>query len=78
MMSWWPFGAKSSKDTLKDRLKVVLAYDRAHLSPGMVEQLKQDLLAVLKRYFPDEENLSIYVETLDDKMKLQADVPIPK
>ncbi|MDT7921148.1 MAG: cell division topological specificity factor MinE [Meiothermus sp.] len=73
----WPWQRKS-KDTLKERLKLVLAYDRAHLSPGLVEQLKQDLLAVLKRYFPDEENLSIQVETLDDKMKLQADVPIPK
>lgn len=73
----WPWQRKS-KDTLKERLKVVLAYDRAHLSPGMVEQLKQDLMAVLKRYFPDEENLEIHVETIDDKMKLQADVPIPK
>ncbi len=73
----WPWQRKS-KDTLKERLKLVLAYDRAHLSPGMVEQLKQDLMAVLKRYFPDEENLSIQVETLDDKMKLQADVPIVK
>lgn len=73
----WPWPRKS-KDTLKERLKVVLAYDRAHLSPGMVEQLIQDLMTVLKRYFPDEENLEIHVETLDDKMKLQADVPIPK
>jgi len=73
----WPWQRKS-KDTLKERLKLVLAYDRAHLSPGMVEQLKQDLLAVLKRYFPDEESLEIQVETMDDKMKLQADVPIPK
>ncbi|WP_337870381.1 cell division topological specificity factor MinE [Meiothermus sp.] len=75
MMRPWQ---RKSKDTLKDRLKVVLAYDRAHLSPGMVEQLKQDLMAVLKRYFPDEKNLEIHVETIDDKMKLQADVPIPK
>jgi cell division topological specificity factor len=73
----WPWQRKS-KDTLKERLKMVLAYDRAHLSPGMVENLKQDLLAVLKRYFPDQENLSIQVETLDDKMKLQADVPIAR
>jgi cell division topological specificity factor len=75
-MMW--FWQRKSKDTLKDRLKMVLAYDRAHLSPGMVENLKQDLLAVLKRYFPDQENLSIQVETLDDKMKLQADVPIAR
>lgn len=75
MMRPWQ---RKSKDTLKERLKVVLAYDRSHLSPGLVEQLKQDLLAVLKRYFPDEENISIHVETIEDKMKLQADVPIPK
>ncbi len=73
----WPWQRKS-KDTLKDRLKVVLAYDRAQLSPGLVEQLKQDLLAVLKRYFPNEEDISVQVETIDNKMKLQADVPIPK
>ncbi|WP_027881740.1 cell division topological specificity factor MinE [Meiothermus rufus] len=73
----WPWQRKS-KDTLKERLKLVLAYDRAQLSPGLVEQLKQDLLAVLKRYFPDEENISVQVETMDDKMKLQADVPIHK
>jgi cell division topological specificity factor len=35
-------------------------------------------MAVLKRYFPDEENQEIHVETMDDKMKLQADVPISK
>ncbi|MCS7059500.1 MAG: cell division topological specificity factor MinE [Meiothermus sp.] len=77
-MGWWPFSGKSSREQLKERLKVVLAYDRAHLSPGLVEQLKQDLLDVLKRYFPEEEGISIQVETLDDKMKLHADVPIPK
>ncbi|MBF6594757.1 MAG: cell division topological specificity factor MinE [Thermaceae bacterium] len=75
-MSWWPFPGKSSKDKLKDRLKVVLAYDRAHLSPGLVDSLKKDLLDVLKRYFPEEEGLEIHVETIEDKMKLQADVPI--
>jgi len=72
----WPWSRKSSKDTLKDRLKVVLAYDRAHLSPGLVDQLKTDLLDVLKRYFPEEKDLEIHVETIDDKMKLHADVPI--
>lgn len=77
-MGWWPFSGKSSREQLKERLKVVLAYDRAHLSPGLVEQLKQDLLDVLKRYFPEEEGISIQVETLDDKMRLHADVPIPK
>lgn len=75
-MSWWPFSGKKSKDTLKERLQMVLAYDRAHLSPGKVDQLKKDLLEVLRRHFPEEASLEIHVETIDDKMMLRADVPI--
>jgi cell division topological specificity factor len=72
----WPF--RKSKDALKERLKLVLAYDRAQLSPSLVDQLKKDLMDVLRRYFPDEENLAIHVETIEDTMKLHADVPISK
>ena len=44
---WW---RRKSKEKAKERLKLVLAYDRARLSPGMVESLKRDLLEVLRRY----------------------------
>ena len=36
---WW---RRRSKEKAKERLKLVLAYDRARLSPWMVESLKQD------------------------------------
>jgi cell division topological specificity factor len=71
---WW---RRKSKEKAKERLKLVLAYDRARLSPGMVEKLKQDLLEVLRRYFPaQEEGLSVALEERGEKMVLIADIPL--
>ena len=71
---WW---RRRSKEKAKERLKLVLAYDRARLSPGMVESLKRDLLEVLRRYFPaQEEGLSVAVEERGEKMVLVADIPL--
>jgi len=66
-----------SKEKAKERLKLVLAYDRAKLSPGMVENLKRDLLEVLRRYFPaQEEGLSVALEERGERMVLMADIPL--
>jgi cell division topological specificity factor len=66
-----------SKEKAKERLKLVLAYDRAKLSPGMVENLKRDLLEVLRRYFPvREEGLSVALEERGERMVLMADIPL--
>ena len=71
---WW---RRRSKEKAKERLKLVLAYDRARLSPGMVESLKRDLLEVLSRYFPaQEEGLSVALEERGEKMVLVADIPL--
>jgi len=71
---WW---RRRSKEKAKERLKLVLAYDRARLSPGMVERLKRDLLEVLRRYFPaQEEGLSVALEERGEKMVLVADIPL--
>jgi cell division topological specificity factor len=71
---WW---RERSKEKAKERLKLVLAYDRAKLSPGMVENLKRDLLEVLRRYFPaQEEGLSVALEERGEKMVLMADIPL--
>ena len=71
---WW---RRRSKEKAKERLKLVLAYDRARLSPGMVESLKRDLLEVLRRYCPaQEEGLSVALEERGEKMVLVADIPL--
>ena len=71
---WW---RRRSKEKAKERLKLVLAYDRARLSPGLAESLKRDLLEVLRRYFPaQEEGLSVALEERGEKMVLVADIPL--
>ena len=42
------FGRKSnSKDTAKDRLKLVLVHDRANVSPEFLEQIKDEIMQVI-------------------------------
>ncbi len=73
------FGRNKSKDQLKDRLKLVLSYDRAKLSPGSMEELKSELLTVIKKYFPaDEGEYDVKVEQQEDRMVLVANLPVSR
>lgn len=70
------FRRRKTKDDLKQRLKLVLSYDRARLSPGKMEQLKRELLAVVQKYFPSEgEDLNVRFEQHADRMVLIAELP---
>ena len=42
-------GGKSA-DVAAQRLQLVLKYDRAQLPPGLIDTLKDELLAVISRY----------------------------
>lgn len=74
MFSWLK-GRRGSKETLKDRLELVLAYDRAQIPPGKVDALRNDLLEVVRRYFPTG-NSSVEIEQRGDMVVLLANIPI--
>ena len=75
MFGW--FGRKKSKDHLKERLKLVLSYDRAKLTPGKMEDLKHELLEVISKYFPAEESeYDVKVEQQGDRMVFVANLPM--
>lgn len=66
-----------SKDMARQRLQVVLAQDRASLSPGMVEDIKEELLRTLSRYVePDERNVEVTFASRTGGVALVASVPI--
>ena len=44
------FRRKTSSNVAKDRLKLVLVSDRAGCSPEIMEQIKNDIIAVISRY----------------------------
>jgi cell division topological specificity factor len=51
-------GFEGSKNRAKERLRLVLVHDRASLSPGLVEALKEDSIQVITKYLEiDEEGL---------------------
>lgn len=73
MFSWLRRGR--TKETLKDRLELVLAYDRAKIAPGKVEALRNDLMEVVQRYFPST-NSRIEIEQDGENVILTASVAI--
>lgn len=73
------FGRKRSKDRLKERLKLVLSYDRAGLTPGRMEELKSELLGVISKYFPaDVKDYDVKLEQQGDRMVFVANLPVSK
>jgi len=72
----WFLNRKKTKDVLKERLKVVITYDRAKLSPGEMDQLKAELHKVVARFFPSEDQkINVAIEQSDNSMRVVANVP---
>ena len=73
------FGRPKSKDKLKERLQLVLSYDRAGLTPGKMEDLKNELLGVIGKYFPaDQTDYDVKLEQHGDRMVFVANLPVSR
>jgi len=67
----------SSAKQAKERLKLVLVHDRTDLSPGVMEQLKDELIAVISRHIEiDPEAVRIEMSQEGREQRLIADIPI--
>ncbi|AFZ66133.1 cell division topological specificity factor MinE [Deinococcus peraridilitoris] len=75
---FWGNRSKRSKEALKDRLELVLAYDRAQIPPGKVDALRRDLMEVVERYFPTQGRFgpNVEVEQRGDTVVLVANIPL--
>ena len=61
------FKRKASGSVAKDRLKLVLVSDRADCSPEIMEQIKNDIIAVISKYIEiDLEGLDIKIQQTQD------------
>lgn len=77
------FKKKASGSVAKDRLKLVLVSDRAGCSPEIMEQIKNDIIAVISRYIEiDQEGLDIKITQIQSETDtgtvpaLYANIPI--
>jgi len=66
-----------SSSTAKQRLKVILAHDRAGLNPEMLDAMRRDILEVVARYVEiDDGETEIALESDDGVTALIANLPI--
>jgi cell division topological specificity factor MinE len=66
-----------SGDKVKQRLKFILAHDRAALTPQMFEQMRKEIMLVVSKYVElDEDSLDIRLESDSRNTMVVANLPI--
>ncbi|MBR8701760.1 Cell division topological specificity factor [Fusobacterium sp. DD29] len=80
IFSFFNKDSNKSKNIAKDRLKLVLIHDRAMLSSGMLEQMKDELIEVISKYVEiDRNELNIDIAQSPDNNRrttLIANIPL--
>ncbi len=70
-------GKNTSRTVARDRLKMVLAYDRTDVSPKMMAKMREELLEVVGRYFELEPDaLEVQFDREGSSTALIANIPI--
>ncbi len=72
-------GAKlpSSRDVAKQRLQLVLVHDRSQISPGLLEILKDEIIAVISKHIEiDRAGVQVNFSQNDRESRLVADIPL--
>lgn len=68
---------RRSARTARERLQLVLVHDRADISPGKLEALKDDLIAVMSRHVEiDRGSVQVTLTRERDRQRLVADIPL--
>lgn len=68
---------EGSGDVAKERLRLVLAHDRANIAPGLLETLKDEIVAVISRHIPvDAADVRVTFTQDVRESRLVADIPI--
>ncbi|MBE2222473.1 MAG: cell division topological specificity factor MinE [Anaerolineae bacterium] len=79
-MSWFNklFGEKEASGAVaKQRLQMVLIHDRSEVSPGLIEQIKDDIIRVIaSRLAIDEEHVKIDLTQSGRESYLMAEIPL--
>ncbi|MGL4253498.1 MAG: cell division topological specificity factor MinE [Fusobacteriaceae bacterium] len=74
------FGKNNSKETAKDRLKLVLIHDRAMIPANVMEKMRDEIIAVISKYVEIDKNEFNFeispLENNDRRTAIIANIPI--
>lgn len=77
MVSQGPGFACPSKDIARERLKIVLVQDRAEANRGLLEKLREEVVAAVARYAEVEaDRAEVRLQRLDNQSVLMAKIPV--
>ncbi|ETA80969.1 cell division topological specificity factor MinE [Youngiibacter fragilis] len=71
-----------SKEVAKDRLKLILMHDRGDVSPELLENIKNEIMDVLRKYVEIDADMELQMTTTETEYgsvpALVANIPIKK
>lgn len=69
--------SSSTQDIAAERLRLVLTHDRANIAPGMLEVLKDEIIAVISKHLDIDADKVVVNFTEDNReTRLMADIPV--
>jgi cell division topological specificity factor len=67
----------SSRETARERLQLVLVHDRNQIEPGMLEHIKDEIIAVISKHVEiDPEHVEVTFSHGEHENRLTADIPL--
>jgi cell division topological specificity factor len=68
---------EKSGSVAKSRLQMVLVHDRSQISPGLMEQIKDDIIEVIARHLAiDPDNVEVNLTSTQTESRLVAEIPL--
>jgi cell division topological specificity factor len=70
-----------SGNTAANRMRLMLTHDRQEVAPGVMEQMKQEILEVISKYFdinPQEAEFIVQASHADEKSIISSNIPVMK
>ncbi len=67
----------TSREAAKQRLQLVLVHDRNQIEPGMLEVIKDEIIAVISKHIEiDRAGVQVNFTESERESKLVADIPL--
>jgi cell division topological specificity factor len=67
----------TSREAAKQRLQLVLVHDRNQIEPGMLELIKDEIIAVISKHLDvDRNGVQVHFTEGERESKLVADIPL--